>query len=177
MSLQPVAAALQRLENVLRRRPHTGLHADAAATASWQGGTRTRAVHANGAQVETDMPAELGGQGHLVSPGWLFRSGIASCVVTCIAMAAARAGIELERLEVTVGSNSDARGLLGLCEASGTPVGAGPVDLRMRVRLAAPGVSAERLRELVATATARSPMWCALHDTPPLILDVEVEGA
>lgn len=177
MTSQPLAEALERLEAVLRRRPQVGLHADASATAYWDGGTRTHAVHANGERVATDMPPELGGQGQRVTPGWLFRSGIASCVATCIALLAAREGIELARLEVTVGSNSDARGLLGLCEASGATVGAGFLDLCMRVRIAAAGVPGERLRALVTTANARSPMWCVLQDPPPLALEIEVESA
>ncbi|MEO8486640.1 MAG: OsmC family protein [Betaproteobacteria bacterium] len=50
------------------------------------------------------MPAELGGNGDRVSPGWLFRAGIASCAATAIAMRAAAEGIGIEDLEATVES-------------------------------------------------------------------------
>jgi hypothetical protein len=99
MSLQHVATALQRVETVFARRPDLALHDDAPAQARWESGTRIVASHANGTQFETDMPAEIGGTGDRVTPGWLFRAGLASCAVTSIAMAAAAEGIELSSLQ------------------------------------------------------------------------------
>ena len=92
MASQDIAAAMQRVESVLRRRPEVGLHDDAPATARWQSGTRVVSSHANGTQIVTDMPTELGGSGDQVTPGWLLRAGLASCLATRIAMAAAAAG-------------------------------------------------------------------------------------
>src|SRR6187401_1206577 len=94
MPMQDVAAAMERVKTVLERRPEMGLHDDAPATARWEGGTRIVASHSNGKQMATDMPAELGGSGDQVTPGWLFRAGLASCAATTIAMAAARHGID-----------------------------------------------------------------------------------
>jgi uncharacterized OsmC-like protein len=42
------------------------------------------------------------------------RAALASCTGTVIAMRAAKLGIELEKLDVSVESQSDNRGLLGL---------------------------------------------------------------
>ena len=53
MTTQDIAAALQRAEAVLRRRPEVGLHDDAPATARWEGGTRVVASHANGTQMSS----------------------------------------------------------------------------------------------------------------------------
>ena len=88
MGMKDVATALERARTVLARKPAMGVHDDAPATARWGGGTRIEASHANGTRMETDMPAELGGSGDRVSPGWLFRAGIASCAATTIAMRA-----------------------------------------------------------------------------------------
>ena len=74
-----------------------GMHDDAPATARWRGGTRVVTSHANGIEIPTDMPGELGGSGDRVTPGWLFRAGLASCAATRIAMGAAAEGIELTR--------------------------------------------------------------------------------
>ncbi len=142
MTLQDLAAALKRASSVLQRRPQAGMHADATASASWLGGTRIVSRHANGMQVATDMPSELGGSGDQVSPGWLFRAGFASCTATCIVMNAASAGIELDALEVQADSRSDTRAILGLSESTGSPVYAGPHDMQLRVRIAAKGVPA-----------------------------------
>ncbi len=99
-----IAAALQRVQAVLQRRPESGLHDDSPATARWQRGMRVVSSHANGTEVATDMPAELGGSGDKVTPGWLFRAGVASCAVTTLAMVAVEEGIELSALEVRMGS-------------------------------------------------------------------------
>jgi len=125
MSMQEIASALERMKSVLRRRPSAGLHDDAPATARWENGTRVVAIHANGARVLTDMPGELGGSGDQVTPGWLFRAGLASCAATTIAMSAAAKGIEIAELEVKASSRSDTRGILGMTDADGAMVFAG----------------------------------------------------
>ena len=176
MAEQDIAAALQRAQVVLLRRPEVGLHDDAPATARWQGGTRVIASHANGKQVLTDMPSELGGSGDQVSPGWLLRAGFASCTATCIAMAAAAEGVELEALEVLTSSRSDMRGLLGMAGADGEPVYAGPHDMQMLVRISARGVAAQRLRALVEESYRCSPMACAMADAVPVALRIEANA-
>jgi organic hydroperoxide reductase OsmC/OhrA len=127
--------------------------------------------------MSTDMPTELGGSGDQVTPGWLFRAGLASCCATCIAMGAAAAGIELAMLEVSASSRSDTRGLLGMADDSGEPVGAGPRDVQLVVRISAFGVSAERLRILVEDCNRCSPIAAAVRDAVPLALQIEVGTA
>jgi uncharacterized OsmC-like protein len=177
MSMHEVAAAMQRVETVLRRRPEAGVHDDAPATASWQSGTRVVASHANGTTVSTDMPAEFGGSGDRVSPGWLFRAGMAACASTTIAMQAARLGVALSALEVQARSRSDSRGLLGMTDATGEAVPAGPLAIELSVRIAAPGVEPEKLRELVESSYRCSPIPDAVRRATPLDLHVEVGGA
>jgi uncharacterized OsmC-like protein len=176
MAAAEIAAAWQRTTSVLRRRPEAGLHDDAPATARWSGGTRVVTEHANGTQVETDMPAAMGGSGDRVSPGWLLRAGMASCTATRIAMAAAAEGIELQALEVLASSRSDTRGLLGMADDGGEPVSAGPRDVTMSVRIAAPGVAPERLRELVEEGCRCSPIPNAVERATPLALRIAVDA-
>jgi uncharacterized OsmC-like protein len=175
--MHDIAAALQRVETVMRRRPSSGLHDDAPATARWEGGMRIVASHANGARIATDMPGDLGGSGDQVTPGWLFRAGLASCTATVIAMRAAAAGIELTLLEVRATSRSDTRGLLGMAGEDGERVCAGPSEVQMHVRVAAPGISEERLRALVEEGQRCSPVYVALRDSPQVTLHTEVEAA
>jgi uncharacterized OsmC-like protein len=177
MAAKDIAAAVQRVESVLKRRPAAGIHDDAPATARWQTGVRIVASHANGTQMLTDMPTELGGSGDQVTPGWLFRAGLASCCATRIAMGAAAAGIELTMLEVLASSRSDTRGLFGMADVSGELVGAGPRDVQLVVRISARGVSAERLRILVEECNRCSPVSAALRDAVPLALQIEVGTA
>jgi uncharacterized OsmC-like protein len=174
MSTQDIAAAMERVEAVLRRRPDHGLHDDGPATARWQGGTRIIASHPNGAQMPTDMPTELGGTGDQVSPGWLFRAGLASCLSTCIAMNAAAQGIALATLEVVAGSRSDTRGLLGMTDTAGSPVTAASQDVSLHVSLTAPGVASQRLRDLVDYSYRHSPVPSALLAATPIALHIDV---
>ena len=176
MASRDIAAAMQRVESVLTRRPEVGLHDDAPATARWKSGTRVASSHANGTVLLTDMPTELGGSGDQITPGWLFRAGLASCLATRIAMGAAAAGFELATLEVSARSRSDARGLFGMPGASGAPVGAGPCDVQVLVRIAALGVSPERLRSLIEESDRRSPVSAALRDLVPITLCIDVDG-
>jgi len=174
MSMQAMAAAMQRIESVLERRPEKGLHDDAPATASWQGGTRVLSRHGNGTEVATDMPAEFAGNGDGVTPGWLFRAGIAACATTSIALQAARQGIGLTRLEVKACSRSDLRGVFAMTDVQGEPVPAGPLDVELSVRITADGVAADRLRALVESACKCSPIPDAVRRATPLTVRVDV---
>jgi uncharacterized OsmC-like protein len=175
-SVDELAEALRRARSVLQRRPEAGLQDDDPATSRWSGGTRVVASHANGTQLATDMPAELGGTGDLVTPAWVLRAGVASCATTSIVMAAALQGIALDSLEISVGSRTNACGLFDLPDADGTPVAVVPRDIHMRVQIAARGVAAERLRALVDDALRRSPNPCTVREALPIELQVEVGG-
>lgn len=177
MSAQYVADAMQRVEVVLRRRPDMGLHDDSPAIARWRDSTRIVTSNANGIEIATDMPGELGGTGDQVTPGWLLRAGLAACTATRIAMSAAAAGIELTSLELRATSRSDTRGILGMTEADGAPIGAGPQDLRLHVTIAARGVPAGKLRELVEESHRCSPVPCAIQEQTPIELLIEVADA
>lgn len=177
MALQQIAAALRRVEAALQRRPEFGLHEDAPATSRWDGGTRAVTRHANGFQVATDMPTELGGSGEGVTPGWLFRAGLASCATTSIVFGAAARGVALRAIEVRASSRSDARGLLAMCDADGQAVYGGPGDVQLQVRIAADAASPEQLRTLVAESLRCSPVPNALQHATPLALQIDIEAA
>ncbi|KRA52652.1 hypothetical protein ASD77_13550 [Pseudoxanthomonas sp. Root65] len=172
-----IAGAMRRAVAVFTRRPDMGLHDDVSARARWRDGMHVVATHASGIQIETDMPAELGGSGELPSPGWYFRAGIAACATTAIAMVAAAEGVALDHLEVDVGSRSDTRGLLGMRTADGVDIEAGPATMRVAVNLAAADVEAARLAAIVETALRRSPMQGALTAQPAMTVTVNVDSA
>jgi len=125
----------------------------------------------------TDLSPELGGGGGAVSPGWMLRSGVAACAATCIVMNAALDGIELSELEVRADSRSDLRGLIGVPEADGAPVDPGPQAIVLNIKIAAPGVAPERLRELVLKSHARAPMSAAVQQARDIDLAIQVVDA
>src|SRR5256885_1969226 len=75
--------------------------------------------------MSTDMPASIGGKGSAPNPGWYLRPAVASYAATVIATRAAKPGITLGQLEVTVESEGDPRGLLRLAERISTAMGGG----------------------------------------------------
>jgi uncharacterized OsmC-like protein len=131
-------------------------------------------MHANGTEIASDLPAELGGSGDQITPGWMFRAGLAACAATSIALRAAQEGIELSALQVKASSRSDTRGLLDIRDTDGEAVFAGPSDLQLHVQIAAPGVSPERLHALVENGCRCSPIPNAVRSAVPLNVRVEM---
>jgi uncharacterized OsmC-like protein len=175
MTAETISKALQRVRAVLARRPEAGVHVDEPATARWHEGMRVVTRHSNGRQITTDMPVELGGTGDQVSPGWLLRAGLASCLVTRIAMEAAVAAISLTRLEVIASSTSDARGLLGMTEDTGEKIAPQPSGVQLEVRIAAPNVPRERLEAMVEESFRCSPVSAAIEAAVPVSLRIDFE--
>lgn len=176
MAAERIAAALARLESVLRLRPTFGDSEETPAIARWQGGAKLSVRHPKGhLELLTDLPAELGGEGEGVTPGWLMRAGLAGCAATSIVLSAAAEGIELESLEITAGARSDVRGLLGMTGEGGAPVPAEFREVRLLVRISAPGVPRERLQALIERANQRSPVSSALRQAVPVELRLELQ--
>ena len=177
MTTATIASALQRVRSVLARRPEAALHADAPAIARWEQGLRVVSRDANGTHVATDMPRELGGEGQDVTPGWLLRAALASCLATRIAVEAVEREIVISELEVVASSESDARGLFGMTDEAGERIPPGPLAVQLRVRVAAQNVGAETLRSLIEESHRCSPMRCAVERCVPLSLTVDIDSA
>lgn len=176
MTLETIAASMERVSAALTRKPHAGLHDDTPAIVHWAGGLRTVARSEIGTELATDMPEAIGGEDTAPTPGWLLRTALASCAVTRIAMEAAARGIALATLEVHATSRSDLRGLVGVATPEGRAVPAGPLAMDLHVRIGAPGVEADMLRALVAATTGSSPVTCAIEQPLAVGMHIEVTG-
>ena len=150
--------------------PEDAKSEDKPARATLVSGLRISVEGPGSWSLATDMPTALGGEGSAPSPGWLRRAAQAACEATMIAIAAAREGISLDRLEVTVGSVSDDRGMLGLSDEAP----AGPTDSWAQVTISAKGVPHERLRQVVEWAEAHSPVTDSLQRAVPHTLKVDI---
>jgi organic hydroperoxide reductase OsmC/OhrA len=85
-------------------------------------------------------------------------------VATLVAMRAATLDVTLEKLEVSVDSESDDLGVLGIDPS----VPAGPLSVRVAVTLQASGSAAAELRDIVAWAVDRCPVTDAIRRSVPL---------
>jgi uncharacterized OsmC-like protein len=164
-----IRESIENARQYLSEHPDEARYGDHPATAVIENGLRCRVEHATGAALVTDMPGAVGGEGSAPTPGWFARAAQASCDGTLIAMRAAELGVPLQSLEVTVDSESDDRGLLGMDDA----IPAGPLSSRIRVRIAAAGVDPQRLRELVEWADHHSPVTDAIRRAVPTTVEVE----
>jgi uncharacterized OsmC-like protein len=169
MSVAQIREAIEKVSKTLTEKPEKARIKSPPATASLVDGLKCEVTGPAGEKLQTDMPVGMGGGASAPNPGWLMRAALASCNATCIAMQAAKRGVNLTKLEVTVSSESDSRGILGLDRN----VSAGLQDLRIHVRVGAPGTSAEELSELVRWACSHSPVGCT--DVPSAQVDVQVE--
>lgn len=165
-----VAEAVARLTKTLTAQPEKARTRNAAATAVIQEGLQFQVTGPAGEKVLTDMPPPMGGAGAGPNPGWLLRAALASCNATVIAMRAAQLGVRLKTLEVTVESDSDSRGLLGLGEG----VSAGLSNLRVKVKIGSAAATPAQLREIAAWGEAHSPVGCTIRQAPNATTDIEI---
>jgi uncharacterized OsmC-like protein len=170
LSVEHIRRSIEELIGYLKENPEEAQHTDPAATATLESGLRFRAEGPNGAVAVTDMQPVVGGEGSAPSPAWFMRAALATCDATVIAMKAALEDIELTTLEVAVDSESDSCGLLGVDEA----IQAGPLNVRIRVRIGAKDVGEEKLRKIVKWAEAHSPVADAICRAIPFKAEIKI---
>ena len=149
-----IATAIAGARAYLTEHPDEARYRDSAAAAVIEDGLRVRVTGADGASVTTDMVTGIGGGGSAPSPGWLARAAYASCVATVVAMRAAEEGVRLDSLTVTVDSESDDRGILGM--DPGIP--AGPLGIGVVIELRATGVAEDRLQAIAEWGWSHCPV-------------------
>jgi uncharacterized OsmC-like protein len=163
-----IRASIEAASAYLAEHPEEARYTDSLATATVVDGLHVRVSGPSGEILETDMPAAVGGAGSAASPGWFFRASLAACVASLATMRAAQIGLEDFRCEVDVDSESDDRGILGL-DAS-TP--AGPLSVRIGLRLAARDATSGDLEKLATWAVEHCPVSEALGRAVPVTLTV-----
>jgi len=168
MGAAEIRTAIEAASAYLADHPDEARSTDSAATATVVDGLVVRVTGPGGASLTTDMVPSVGGTSSAPSPGWLMRAAEASCVATLITMRAAMLDITLDTLEVTVDSESDDRGLLGIDES----VPAGPLSGRVAVRLTSSGVDPGTLDEIAHWGVAHCPVCDALERAVPITVEV-----
>lgn len=110
-------------------------------------------IEEKGCKFMADAGRGLGGGDEAPTPSALLRSALSSCIAIGVKMWAARRDVPVDCVEVTLETDSDARGVLGLCAA--TPPGF--TGLRVRIDVQSPA-AAERVHEIVALSQRYSPL-------------------
>jgi uncharacterized OsmC-like protein len=171
MTSPHIRSALESLSEKIVAQPEKAKAKHAPATATLSEGLRCVVTGPQNERIETDMPPAMGGAAAGPNPGWYFRASMASCCATVIAMRAAKLGIGLTKLEVTVESEGDHRGMLGLDET----ISAGALAMRTNVRISADNAAPGQLEELVRWAERHSPVGCTVQGAPANALSIVVD--
>jgi len=169
---EEIKQAIDSAVEYLTKNPDEAKYTDSAAVArrSNPDGLAFDVSGPNGAWMSTDMPTSVGGANDSPSPGWYLRAAEASCVATLIAMRAAQTGVVLDELEVTVDSESNDFGILGI----GDDVPAGPLSTRVHVKVgSSDNTDDAQLRSIVDWAVAHCPVTDAVSRAIPMKIEVE----
>jgi uncharacterized OsmC-like protein len=152
----------------LTAHPDEARYRDSPAVARSVSGLAVTVTGPGGETVTTDMPAGIGGAGASPSPGWLMRAAAASCVASLIAIRAAATDTVLGPFEVSVDSESDDRGILGLDDT----VDAGALSLKVVVSFEGPNPARDGVRELVDWAVRHCPVTDTIARAVPIELEL-----
>jgi len=163
-----IRESVELARKYLGEHPEEARYTDSKATARLQAGLAIKVDAADGSSIATDMPVSVGGHDSAPSPGWILRAAQASCLATLIAMRAAEQGLELTFLAVTVDSESDDRGILGMDES----VPAGPLSSRARVEMEAGGAGRAELLSVLAWADTHCPVQDAVRRAIPMSVEL-----
>lgn len=170
MTSDKIRVALDEAATYLTEHRDEARYTDGPATAVIEDGLRARATGPGTEELTTDMPTSVGGGASAPSPGWFLRAAEATCTATLIAMRAAQLGVTLEGVEVTVDSQSDDFGILGL----DPEVAAGPLSTRVSIRIRAQGpASREDLESIAAWAVEHCPVTDAVRRAIPMTVEVD----
>ena len=161
-----VADAVAAASAYLSEHPDEARYRDSAAMARVTSGLAVAVTGPGGESLTTDMPKGIGGGSSVASPGWYMRAAAASCVASLIAIRAATLGLTVGAIEVTVDSESDDRGILGLDDE--IPAGA----ISMKIVASVGGVRGDARRDLVDWAVAHCPVTETIARAVPVTVEV-----
>jgi uncharacterized OsmC-like protein len=165
--MESIRTAIETASNYLKEHPDAAAGTDAAAVAVREEGLRFQVEGPQGT-LTSDMSESVGGGATAPTPGWMMRAALAACDATTVAMEAARDGVELSELRVSVESETDFRGVLGV-DGADHP---GPLAIRVRIELAAYDATEDQLREIVRRAEAHSPVRDAIAREVPMTTEI-----
>lgn len=150
-----IAAAVIRLEGAVERTIGFGR---ATSTASTTLVDDLRCCSEEGAwSIDTDLPSALGGTGSAPTPGVLLRAALGSCLAMGYRLRAARRGIPVRSIRVTVESDSEIDGMLRTTSVA--PPGFTAIRYHVELDTSAP---AEDIEAMVDEADQLSPILDAV---------------
>jgi uncharacterized OsmC-like protein len=167
--VEAIRSAIAELVRQYEEHPEAAREQDSPATAVRDGALRFRVSGPHG-EIVTDVAESVGGGASAPTPGWYLRAALAACDASVIAIEAARDGISLSRLEVSVSSETDFRGTLAVDDS----VPAGPLAVHVRVRVDSDDADEDALRAVVERIETLSPVGDTVSRAIPMTTEIVV---
>jgi len=154
-SPEVIRQSLERAVETVKLRPSRGqrTYTNVATIAE---GTRCRVVEHHD-DLLIDIPESIGGNGEGPSPSMILRSAISSCVAIGVKQWAARHEVPVERVDVTLETDVDARGQLGVCD----DIAAGFLGMRLVISVVS-AADANAIDDVVRKSLKYSPLMDVL---------------
>lgn len=168
--MNEIADAVKRATSYLAEHADEARYRDSLARAVLSDGLRVEVSGPGGEGTRTDMPSGIGGSASAPSPGWYLRAAAASCVAALIGIRASTLGIDLPAgsVEVTVDSESDDRGILGIDDA----IPAGALSMKVSVAFGSSPAEPDALAALARWALDHCPVTDTVRRSVPIELEV-----
>jgi uncharacterized OsmC-like protein len=168
--MSSISDAVAGASAYLEDHPDEARYRDSHARARLSDGLRVEVDGPGGEQLVTDMPRSIGGGATAPSPGWYLRAAAASCVASLIGIRAAMTGLDLpaDTVTVTVDSESDDRGILGLDDA----IPAGALSMRVSVSITEVSIDRAAFEAVVRWAVDHCPVTETAARAVPLEIEV-----
>ena len=138
--MKTIATAIERLESAVDRRPGFGVGTSRSVTLS-KGQLRCSTEEGRWS-LDSDLTPALGGDGSAPTPSTQLRAALGSCMAMSYQLRAAKHGIELTSIKVTVETDSELAGMLS-CDSPAPP---GYTEIRYHVEIESPAPPAEVAR-------------------------------
>ena len=163
-----IKTATDRKLAAMRKRPKIA-QGTARTTVSLVGGGTSCEIADGGWRMLADLDAGSGGDGAAPDPGVFGRGALGACMVLGYELWAARLGVRIDAVCVTVESDYDARGMYALDDAV-TP---GWLAVRCTIEVTSPDDPA-RVAEVIEQSHRYSPLVADIARPVPLTWDIRI---
>lgn len=168
-SQEEIRSALERAATTITLKPSVGQRVYVS-TAVVEKGLACRVQEKNHI-LTADLPPSMGGEDSGPSPSTLLRAALSSCVAMGVKMWAARKGVTIDRIEVRVETDVDARGQFGVSEN----IAPGFENVRIQIHVDSTA-DQDVLRGIVETSLRFSPLMDAFRQAQAIETRLHVGG-
>ena len=151
-----IRQSLERAVETVALKPTRGLRTYSN-VATIVEGTRCRVIEQHD-ELLVDIPRSVGGESEGPSPSMILRSAISSCVAIGIKQWAARQSVPIARVDVTLETDVDARGQLGVSDE----IAPGFLGLRLAISVVTAADPAD-VKDIVRRSLKYSPLMDVLQ--------------